>query len=287
MNDTLKALSQEIKNHLSGIYNDREIRQVTLALCSKELGLSTAQVMAVPDAKVSISNYNQIMGWVKRLQNHEPLQYVLGETEFYSLVFHVGPGVLIPRPETEELVQLILKTNQKANANILDIGTGSGCIAIALARNLTEAHVDAMDISTQALAIAGGNARLNGISVNFIQHDVLHENGFQPSDKYDIIVSNPPYVTESEKKWMQPNVLDFEPGSALFVSDTDPLIFYRQISQLATKWLTPGGWLYFEINEQFGNQMYKLLDKIGYSHIIIHKDINQKDRMAQAQWNKQ
>jgi release factor glutamine methyltransferase len=287
MNDTLKALTQEIKNHLSGIYNDRELRQVILSLYNKGLGLSATQVLAVPDAKVSISDYNQIIGWVKRLQNNEPLQYVLGETEFYGLTFYVGPGVLIPRPETEELVQLILKANQKVNAPILDIGTGSGCIAIALAKNLPEAHMDAMDISAQALAIADENARLNGVLINFILHDVLHENGFQPSGKYDIIVSNPPYVTESEKKWMQPNVLDFEPESALFVSDTDPLIFYRQISQLATKWLAPGGWLYFEINEQFGNQMYKLLENIGYSQIIIHKDINQKDRMAQAQWNKQ
>jgi release factor glutamine methyltransferase len=218
---------------------------------------------------------------VKALLQHKPLQYILGSTEFLDWEFELNEQVLIPRPETEELVQLIANQNYNlsSSSRILDIGTGSGCIAIAL-QKLTKAEVSAIDISSEALAIAKHNAQKLLSRVNFQQIDILDDSQWDniPGD-FDLIVSNPPYVQESEKKWMHKNVLEYEPALALFVSDKDPLIFYRMIAAFANCKLKKNGQLWFEINEFLSNQLIDLL-KDNFSEIEIIKDYKDKNRFC-------
>ena len=209
-----------------------------------------------------------------------PIQYALGETTFYGLKLKVGPGVLIPRPETEELVDIIVKENRGSDLRVLDLCTGSGAIAIALARNLPFSEVDAIDISSEAIAIAEENASLLKVKVNIRRGDVF--NIKLPREKYNIIVSNPPYVDESEKGGMEPNVLNYEPHSALFVPDDNPLIFYREIAKIALDALLPGGKLYFEINPRHASQLKSLLENFGYRDVEIMRDIHGKERFAKA-----
>ena len=219
---------------------------------------------------------------LKRLKQYEPIQYIIGETEFFGLPFKVTKATLIPRPETEELVELVIaKFNEsKDSFKLLDIGTGSGCIAISLAKNLSNAIVSAIDISEEALKIAKDNAQLNNVSVKFIKADILKTS--QLEDVYDIIVSNPPYVRDLEKKLMQSNVLDFEPEGALFVSDNDPLVFYRSIAILAKKSLKPNGLIVFEINEYLALEMTQMLTDLGFTSVLVKKDIFGKDRIIQC-----
>ena len=216
-----------------------------------------------------------------RLCNFEPIQYVQGTARFLGRTFRVAPGVLIPRPETEELVERMLEEVAPAS-RILDIGTGSGCIAVTLSKELPEAEVTAWDISGEALAIAGDNNRLLQTSVQFVQRDVLT---YQPAEDeyFDVIVSNPPYVRETEKKDMEPNVLNWEPSGALFVPDSDPLRFYRRIGELGRSMLTVGGRLYFEINRAFGEAVASMLRKQGYTNVRIRKDISGNDRYVIAE----
>ena len=213
-----------------------------------------------------------------RLKQFEPIQYILGETEFFGLKLKVNPDVLIPRPETEELVQWICETSWPPKSVILDVGTGSGCIALALKKQLRHTEMCALDVSERALQTAIENATKNGLEVHFIHADIL-----QWSKKdwplFDCIVSNPPYVRELDKKQMQPNVLEFEPETALFVSDDDPLIFYRETGHFAAHYLKPGGKLFFEINENLGDETCGLLKYIGFKNIKLRKDIHGKDRM--------
>jgi release factor glutamine methyltransferase len=222
----------------------------------------------------------EINGIISRLLQHEPIQYIIGETEFFGLKFSVTPDVLIPRNETEELVQYIINENPSFNGNILDIGTGSGCIAISLMKHLKNAHVFACDISPNALKTAQKNAKMNNVDVTFFQHDILlnKESTFQ----YDIIVSNPPYVTEKEKDMMESNVLKHEPHTALFVPDSDPLKFYNAIASFADKTLSTNGVLWLEINEQYGKATCELLSEYGFKAIVL-KDLNKRDRMIKAQ----
>jgi release factor glutamine methyltransferase len=210
-----------------------------------------------------------------------PIQYILGETEFYGLPFYVNESVLIPRPETEELVDWIQKENYKsAELNILDIGTGSGCIAIALRHEFPSSTVDAFDVSEKALETAKQNATHNKLEVNFKAVDILNAPAF--NKKWDIIVSNPPYITENEKDTILSNVLDHEPHLALFVPDNDPLLFYREIAFFAQQYLTPAGKLYFEINRNAGNHTLELLTGMGYRDVELRKDISGNDRMVRA-----
>jgi len=214
-----------------------------------------------------------------RLKNFEPIQYILGETEFYGLKLAVNPFVLIPRPETEELVQWIIKSQLPENCKILDIGTGSGCIALALKNELKNAEVFGTDISENALVVARQNAIKNNLDVDFFQADILK---WEKIDwkTFDVIVSNPPYIRESEKKLIHPNVINHEPASALFVADSNPLVFYRSIAIFAKKQLSGNGLLFFEINENLGSEMKKMLICFGFSEIEIRKDINRKNRMV-------
>ena len=226
----------------------------------------------------------------ERLLNFEPWQYVVGNADFYGLKFKVNPSVLIPRAETEELVYLILETIKKAKIAepiLLDIGTGSGCIPITLQQKNKSVNASAMDISEGAISLAKENNQTTGTNVNFILADILNwqniDNQHFTHQKFDIIVSNPPYIPFVEKKVMPRHVLDFEPHLALFVSNEDPLIFYRTIAEMAKIKLNKNGFLFFECNEYNANDVVKMLQTLGYQSIILHKDMAKKDRMVQAE----
>ena len=219
---------------------------------------------------------------VNRLLQHEPIQYILGETEFYGLKFHTSPEVLIPRSETEELVDWIISEANDGCKSMLDIGTGSGCIPIVIDKNTCMDRIDGWDISEDALQIARKNALRNDSKVHFSNHDILDPSGFVEDVKWDVIVSNPPYVLREEASLMERNVLDFEPHLALFVPDSDPLLFYRAIAKFANVHLKIHGSLFFEINEKMGEQTVQLLKESGFDDILTRKDFQGKERMIRA-----
>ena len=228
---------------------------------------------------------DKVQQCLERLLRHEPLQYVLGEASFYGRDFKVTPAVLIPRPETEELVQRIIKTYQhQSQARFLDIGTGSGCIPITLAAELPTAQVWGLDISEQALAVARANAEALQQDVTWLHQDILQEMPALEVNSLDAVISNPPYVLEKEKALMRENVLAFEPHLALFVPNEDPLLFYWRIAQVAMELLKPGGRLFFEINEQYARQTTSMLQGLGYLEVQLFQDLRGKDRMTEAVW---
>lgn len=270
---------------LSGLYPSEEIESFFNILSEKYLNLSRIDIALDRDQLVSEANVGKIEKVLARLKTFEPIQYILGETEFFGLPFKVTSKTLIPRPETEELVQWILDEvlyfkNKPELLEILDIGTGSGCIAISLAKHLLDAYVSALDISEEALRIAKENAEANEVSISFFESDILACESLP--EGYDFIVSNPPYVRELEKHFMEANVLVHEPEIALFVEDADPLLFYRKIADLAKVSLKPNGALFFEINEYLGEDMVSLLEDMGFKQIEIRKDIYGKDRMLKC-----
>ena len=249
-----------------------------MLICCDMLGVDALDIYMGKDIILSECKQRELENIIFRLQKNEPIQYIRGYAEFCGRNFRVAPGVLIPRPETAELVALIVKENPDAR-RLLDIGTGSGCIAISLDKNLPDAKVDAWDISEEALAIARKNNEELDAQVTFRRQDVFSADGMQGTS-YDIIVSNPPYVTETEKTEMEANVLDWEPGLALFVPDEDPLRFYRQIAELGRKLLRPGGKLYFEINQAYGQDMIRMIEMNQYRDVRVIKDIFGKDRIV-------
>lgn len=269
-----------IHTQLSNLYSKGELRVIT-SLILKEVGnLSFSDIVSCKFNNLSNTEKQKIIHIVERLQNNEPIQYALGKTEFFGLTFIVNSSVLIPRPETEELVEWILLDMNQINPHLLDIGTGSGCIAIALAKHLRYGTVDAWDISEDALIVAKENAALNNVSIKFAHVDVL-----KPIDinkKFDIIVSNPPYITTSEKEIMEQNVLDFEPHEALFVPDDESLIFYHRIADLANEMLKNNGKLYFEINYTKGSEIVEMLQRKGFVNVELKKDISGNARMVRA-----
>lgn len=277
----LKELKKYFVSELSGAYPSEEVQSFFNLLAEFILKYTRLDITLKLAEVISEENQRQFQEAMVRLKKFEPIQYIIGETEFYGLVFKVTPATLIPRPETEELVQWIVDAYKTLDSSkitrMLDIGTGSGCIAIALAKSLAHAQVSALDFSEAALEVARNNAQTNRASVSFIELDILSANTLPGT--FDLIVSNPPYVRELEKEMMQANVLSFEPASALFVSDSDPLLFYRKIAELAKLHLTPNGRLFFEINEYLSKELVKLLETIGYSEIRVKKDIFGKDRM--------
>ena len=282
---TISNLKSNFIHALSGIYPLEEIESFFNILAQEFLNLSRIQIALDRDQLVSAEKVEKIKTAAERLKMYEPIQYIVGDTEFFGLTFKVNPNTLIPRPETEELVQYIIDdvSELKNNSNpvgLLDIGTGSGCIAISLAKNLQNSKVSAMDVSSEALKIANENARENKVNITFLEQDILLCKALP--GKYDIIVSNPPYVRELEKEWMQPNVLKHEPELALFVKDSDPLIFYRKIAELSRDSLKPNGKLFFEINEYLGEEMTELLVGLGFRDIEVKKDIFEKDRMLKC-----
>ena len=269
-----------IRTQLKDSFSLGEIRVFTRLILEEVSNLSVSEIASCKFNDLSDNKKQNIISIVKRLQNNEPIQYILGNTEFYGLPLKVTPAVLIPRPETEELVEWILQETKLPQPHIIDIGTGSGCIAIALAKKLKDATVDAWDVSTKPLEVAKENAALNNVIVNFSKVDVLQP--LQKSQHFDIIVSNPPYIKEMEKEMMSSNVLNFEPHMALFVPDNKALIFYSRIADIALQQLNNNGWLYFEINHAKGNEVTELLHKKGFVNIELKKDISGNNRMIRA-----
>jgi release factor glutamine methyltransferase len=274
----MKKTIQSIHEKLSDIYEPDEIRSFISMIFNFVFGYSKKEMILYADQLLPESSILKINEIISQLRNFEPIQYIFGEAEFYGMTFKVEPGILIPRNETEELVDLIIKRNQNLVLKILDIGTGSGCIAISLKKHLPKSELWCCDVSDKALDITRQNAELNKVEVNIEKFDVLGHSNFRESG-FDLIVSNPPYVTNKEKSAMKKNVLNFEPTLALFVPDNDPLLFYRAIVLQAKELLNQGGELYFEINEAFGNEIYALLVENGFVGEII-KDINYKDRIV-------
>ncbi len=280
---TVKEAKIYIRKELSDFYPENEIESFIKIIFSDIYNLSSVDVFMKETEALPENKIFSVTEIVERLKANEPLQYIIGFTEFYGLKFEVIPDVLIPRPETEELVDLILKENSgKKNLRILDIGTGSGCIAVSLAKNLPKASVFALDISSEALAIAEINALNNAVHLSFIQADILQTDKIPEIPVFDVIVSNPPYVPFSEKSKMHKNVSEYEPGLALFVDDNNPLIFYDAIAGIAKQHLSENGTLYFEINERFGNAVAELMQSSGFKNVDIIKDINGKERMVKG-----
>lgn len=278
--------AEEVYRHtvskLETVYGKGEAQSLSFLLLEHLYALSRTDILSGKPIANSTGREALLEQYIGRLNESEPIQYILGETEFYGYRFEVNPSVLIPRPETEELVHLILAENKdEPSLSILDIGTGSGCIAISLKKELANASVSALDVSEKALTTAKKNADLNNAEIFFIQKDILSPSNELP--RTSIVVSNPPYVTKSEKALMKQNVLAHEPSLALFVEDHDPLIFYRTIAQKAKHSLFPEGKIYFEINEQFGNETAAMLEETGFRNIRIIQDLQGKDRMIRAQ----
>ena len=287
----LKTYKTNFLQELSNLYDTQEIESFFYLIM--ECFHNKKRIDLALDPNMEMDSM-QLLRWesvLAELKKEKPIQYILGETEFYGLPFLVNENTLIPRPETEELVEWIIKSTkyemQSTKLRILDIGTGSGCIAISLAKNIPNAEVSAIDVSEKALATAQKNAEINKVEVNFINVDILKINdlvelptsNFQFPTQFDIIVSNPPYVRNLEKAKIKPNVLEYEPHLALFVEDTDALLFYRKIAQLAKQNLSKNGMLFFEINQYLGKETVELLEDLGFKNIILKKDIYGNDRM--------
>lgn len=278
----MQATIQYIKKELRSYYPEPEIQGFVRIIFESLLDLSYTDIILQKGTKIEAKDAEAIESIVSRLKTYEPIQYIMGECEFYGLRLQVSPAVLIPRPETEELVHWIQQTIEVPNAHILDIGTGSGCIALALKNNLSNAKVKAVDISDSALEVADANAQRNKLEVGFVKADILNWEKYR-WNQYDVIVSNPPYVRELEKQMMEPNVLMYEPDGALFVDDNDPLIFYRAIAEFALTSLNIGGYLFFEINEYLAQEMQLMLENFGFGRVEVKKDINGKYRMIKCQ----
>lgn len=280
----MQDILQNIRKSLSRFYPDNEISGLVRLLIEHVTKSSMPALLSDKNTKITSEEVLKIDKIVERLQRFEPIQYILGETEFYGLPFTVNQDVLIPRPETEELVELILNENKESKPRILDIGTGSGCIAVSLQKLLPNASVKGWDISEKALAVAALNSKSNSVNVTFNQVDILSD--YPINHSFDIIVSNPPYVLDSEKTDMHANVLEYEPHTALFVADNNPLLFYNRIADVAIQLLTDGGKLYFEINRAKGQETIKMLENKKFSEIRLIKDISGNDRMVRAQYYK-
>jgi release factor glutamine methyltransferase len=289
MSTKIKDYRTQFIQELSSIYDAGEAESFFYLILEEKQKLKRIDLALNPDltfSKEKIQLWNSIL---EQLKKEIPIQYLLGKTSFYGLEFEVNSTVLIPRPETEELVEWIIQSQKlsfdsaqddSGKIKILDIGTGSGCIAISLAKNILNAQVFAIDVSEKALVTAQKNANINEVNVTFISRNILETEDLK--QQFDIIVSNPPYVRELEKKEIKKNVLDNEPHLALFVEDNDALIFYRKIAELAQKSLSPNGQLFFEINQYLGKEMIDLLEKMGFKNVELRKDIYGNDRMIRS-----
>jgi release factor glutamine methyltransferase len=282
---TIKDGFEIYKQQLITVYDAQETEAITLTVLAELLNTSKGIIKAFAEKELTLTQQEEANNILTQLKTGKPLQYALGYTEFYGLKFLVTPATLIPRPETEELVQWVLESVESCklkveSLNILDIGTGSGCIAITLKKNLPGAQVSAVDISAEALHTAKQNAALNEVEVDFTQTDILNS---QPTThNLQLIISNPPYVTLEDKKQMHTNVTDFEPHTALFVPEDDPLIFYKAIADFAVDNLIKDGLLFFEINESLGTETVELLEGKGFTNVELRQDMSGKDRMVKA-----
>jgi len=277
----LKDYRTIFTQELASLYDEYETESFFYIILEDFHNMKRVDLALNPTFELTPELLQQWENVVAQLKEHRPIQYILGETEFFGLPFYVNEHTLIPRQETEELVDWIIKNqdNQKP-IKIIDIGTGTGCIAISLAKNLPQAKVYAMDVSENALTVAKKNAERNNADIIFLHQSILETDDLNQS--FDIIVSNPPYVRILEKVEIKKNVLDFEPHLALFVEDNDALVFYRKITELATQSLSENGQLYFEINQYLGKEMIWLLEKYSFKNIELRKDIYGNDRMVRG-----
>jgi len=294
--NSVQQIKEYFNEQLFPHYEKEEIKNFCLLSFEKLLGITRSELRLKSEMVLQEDTAKKFLGIVEELLESKPIQYILGETEFYGIKLELDERVLIPRQETEELVDWILKEQGKAafsrkemkeevSLNIIDIGTGSGCIALALKANLPDSNVYAMDVSKEALHVANANAQLNKLHINFVEGNIVSTSFSKEfeSDFFDVVVSNPPYVCETEATLMHKNVLEFEPHLALFVPDQNPLLFYEAILTFAHTHLKKGAWVYFEINEAFGKEMIQLLNKFNYLQIELRKDLNGKNRMISAQ----
>ncbi|HNX88253.1 MAG TPA: peptide chain release factor N(5)-glutamine methyltransferase [Paludibacteraceae bacterium] len=292
---------KKLNTSLADMYSEAELHMIANLLLENITGLSRVQLLSNKDLILNDEKNILADRYLLQLKNHEPIQYILGETEFYGLKFKVNPSVLIPRPETEELVEWVSphplryfphkgegmeeigvfkSPRGDLGGFFLDIGTGSGCIAVSLKKKFPFANVAAMDISSEALEVARENAKINHLDIEFIQDDILNP---APTDrKWDLIVSNPPYIPASEHSEMDKNVTDFEPHLALFVHDNDPLIFYRKIAEFGITHLSPGGKIFFETHQNLAHECKLLLEAHGFINVEVRKDISGNDRIVRA-----
>ena len=275
----LKEAIEQLRSGLAGVAEPQEVQAMIRIICEDIFNYDQVDVALRQESELPDFAQERVTEIIARLRRHEPLQYIVGSARFHGHRFKVTPAVLIPRPETEQLIDMIVDENPASDLRVLDMGTGSGCIAISLARALKFAQVDALDVSRDALAVARENAALLKVKVRFFESDMLSP---QPPARYDIIVSNPPYVCWSERESMERNVLDYEPGQALFVPDNDPLLFYKAIAAYAAQSLERGGKLYLEINQRFGNEVKRLLQDNGFDEVRIIEDSYGKVRFAAA-----
>jgi release factor glutamine methyltransferase len=286
MNTKIKDYRTQFIHELSAIYDIGEAESFFYLILEEKQKLKRIDLALNPNLTFSNEEIQLWNSIVEQLKKEIPIQYLLGKTSFYGLEFEVNSDVLIPRPETEELVDWIIQSTKYevrgAKLKVLDIGTGSGCIAISLAKNIMNAQVFAIDVSEKALATAQKNAESNTVDVTFLEKNILETDDLE--QQFDIIVSNPPYVRELEKLEIKKNVLENEPHLALFVDDNDALIFYRKIAELAQKNLSPNGQLFFEINQYLGKEMIQLLEKTGFKNIELRKDIYGNDRMIRGEF---
>lgn len=279
----IKDIRDHYFDRLKNNFPPEEASKLLEILFESLLNMPRIKILTDPNLRITESELLKIHFAAKSLMEYKPVQHITGKAHFYGLELSVNKHVLIPRPETEELVEWMLeKEMQITKLNVLDIGTGSGAIALALKNERSAWNIFAIDSSKQALETAQKNAKSNGLEIRFQHDDITKPSIPVKIPKFDLIVSNPPYVTESDKKLMQPNVLSYEPAEALYVPDDDPLLFYSAILLFAVKKLKKGGSIYFEINEKFGNEMQELLTKFNYSQVEIRKDLNGKNRMIRG-----
>lgn len=280
---TIRQLTLDLSTQLTALYPAPEAEAIAALVVENLLCLSTLQRRMQAEVPVPTTVAEQVLTLLARLLRHEPVQYVLGQAHFYDLELAVTPATLIPRPETEELVQLIIRAHQRQpGLRILDVGTGSGCIPVALSQHLPGARLTAVDISAEALAVARQNAAAYQVVIDFQQVDILREMPRIEAHSLDVLVSNPPYVLEKEKAMMRPNVLVHEPATALFVPDHDPLLFYHRLAEVGRQLLRPGGMLYVEGNEQYMHAVAAALAAVGYQQATVHPDLFDKDRFVRA-----
>ncbi|MDR0507832.1 MAG: peptide chain release factor N(5)-glutamine methyltransferase [Dysgonamonadaceae bacterium] len=280
----MKKAFQFIQEHLQALYPETEIRSLSYLILEFVCKKSRQSLLFDKDNELSSGELDMIIKITEELKKYRPIQYIIGETEFYGLKLLVNENVLIPRPETEELVEAVsIHPSVNEKFNCLDIGTGSGCIAVALAKRFPFASIYALDISEKALDVACKNAARNDVNVNFICCDIMEDLPDYLPEQWDVIISNPPYITPEEKDAMSENVLNYEPCIALFVPQEKPLLFYERIADIGLKHLKPDGTLYFETNSLYGNQTAEMLVKKNYSFVELRKDISGKDRIIKAQ----
>jgi len=279
---TIQDVKIEFQSKLTNIYDTKEIQSICF-LFLEHIGISKTESVIEPQYKLLPEQLQLYKHVISRLQQYEPIQYILGYTDFYGLRFLVNPSVLIPRQETELLAHMLVsRYTQESSLRVLDACTGSGCIAVSIAKNITNVSVVGIDICENALHVATQNAHNNNVAISFLEFDILNYAMHSSLGKFDVIVSNPPYVRQCEKQNMQTNVLKFEPKIALFVEDSNPLVFYEALAQLGQETLVSGGSLYCEINEALGTETCALFQNAGYTSCRIIKDLHKKNRFIQT-----